>query len=69
MDPGGSMNINKQPVTLQDLGEKLSAIYSTRGDKVLFVDIDDGIHYGKVVTVLDICRGQGKVETIGFVLN
>ena len=69
MDPEGNMTINKQPVTMTDLGEKLGAIYSSRPDKVLFVDADNECSYEKLVKVLDICRGPGKVETIGFVLN
>jgi biopolymer transport protein TolR len=69
IDAGGNMTINKQPVTLQDLGEKLGAIYATRADKVIFVDPDDKTSYDLVVKALDICRGPGRVETIGFVLN
>ena len=69
IDASGGMSINKQPVTLQDLGEKLGAIYATRADKVLFVDADDKTSYENVVRALDICRGPGHVETIGFVLN
>jgi len=65
----GAMAINKQPVSFQDLGEKLGAIYATRADKVLFVDADDKVQYETVVRALDICRGPGKVETIGFVVN
>ena len=70
IDPEGNMSINKQPVNMTDLGEKLGAIYSARPDKVLFVDADDKTSYEKLVKILDICRSpQGKVETIGFVLN
>jgi biopolymer transport protein TolR len=65
----GSMSINRQPVSLQDLGEKLGAIYATRADKILFVDAEDKASYESVVKALDIARGPGKVETIGFVLN
>jgi biopolymer transport protein ExbD len=65
----GSMAINKGPVSMQDLGEKLGAIYATRADKVLFVDADNKVPYETVIKALDIARGQGKVETIGFVLN
>ena len=69
IDASGNMSINKQTVTMQDLGEKLGAIYATRADKVLFVDADDKATYESVVKALDICRGPGHVETIGFVLN
>ncbi len=69
IDAGGNMTINKQPVTLQDMGEKLGAIYATRADKIIFVDPDEKTNYDLIVKALDICRGPGKVETIGFVLN
>ncbi|MEW6758560.1 MAG: ExbD/TolR family protein [Acidobacteriota bacterium] len=69
IDAGSGMSINRQPVTLQDLGERLGAIFATRADKVLFVDVDDKAPYESVVKALDIARGPGKVETIGFVLN
>ncbi len=69
IDAGGGMSINRQPVTMQDLGEKLGAIYATRADKIIFVDPDDKTPYETVVKALDICRGPGRVETIGFVLN
>ena len=67
--PEGSMTINKQPVEMMELGDKLGAIYSTRPDKILFVDADDKLTYEMLVKILDICKGPGKVETIGFVLN
>jgi biopolymer transport protein TolR len=69
IDAGGNMAINKQAVTMADLGEKLGAIYATRADKVIFVDADDKASYETVVKALDICRWPGHVETIGFVLN
>jgi hypothetical protein len=33
------------------------------------VDVDDKATYETVVKALDVARGPGKVETIGFVLN
>lgn len=69
IDASGNLSINRAPVSLADLGEKLGAIYATRADKVLFVDADDKTPYENVVKALDIARGPGHVETIGFVLN
>ncbi len=69
IDANGNMAINKQPVTMADLGEKLGAIYATRADKILFVDAEDKATYDMVVKALDVARGPGRVETIGFVLN
>jgi biopolymer transport protein ExbD len=69
IDPAGALSINKKNVTFNDLGDELNAIYSTRPDKILFVDADDKAVYETVVKALDVAKGQGKVETIGFVLN
>jgi len=69
VEPGGRMSVNRKPATMSDLGDTLSAIYSTRSDKILFIDADDRVNYQELVEILDICKAQGKVETIGFVLN
>lgn len=65
----GAMAINHTPVTMQQLGDRLFTIYSTRADKVLFIDADDKVPYDKVVKALDLAKGRGHVETIGFVVN
>jgi biopolymer transport protein TolR len=69
IDPSGNLSINKENVTFNDLGDRLNAIYSTRPDKILFVDADDHAKYDDVIKAIDVAKGQGKVETIGFVLN
>jgi biopolymer transport protein ExbD len=69
IDPNGNLSINKKNVTFNDLGDELNAIYSTRPDKILFVDADDKAKYDDVIKAIDVAKGQGKVETIGFVLN
>jgi biopolymer transport protein TolR len=69
IDANGNLSINKKSVTFNDLGDELNAIYSTRPDKVLFVDGDDKVRYEDVIKAVDIAKSQGKVETIGFVLN
>lgn len=69
IDSNGNLSINKKGVAFNDLGEELNAIYSTRPDKILFVDGDDKAKYEDVIKAVDIAKGQGRVETIGFVLN
>jgi biopolymer transport protein ExbD len=69
IEANGGLAINRSPVTFGDLGERLSAIYATRPDRILFVDADDRAKYEDVVKALDIARSQGGVATIGFVLN
>lgn len=69
MSANGAMAINHTPVSMQQLGDRLFTIYSTRADKVLFIDADDKVHYDRVVKALDLAKGRGQVETIGFVVN
>lgn len=38
-------------------------------DRTLFVDVDDKVPYETVVRALDIARGRGGVQAIGFVVN
>lgn len=63
----GSMTINTQPVTADQLEARLDEIYSARPDRVLFVDADSAVIYQTVVEALDAARGAG-VEVLGAVL-
>ena len=62
----GRIAINKQPVTLQDLGPRLSALYKDRRDKTLFVMGDGRLPYGRIVEAIDIAKGAG-VERVGVI--
>lgn len=68
IDANGGLSINKKSVSFTNLGDELLAIYSTRPDKILFVDADDRARYEEVIKAIDIAK-ISKVETIGFVLN
>ena len=69
MSSNGAMAINHTPVTMQELGDRFFQIYSTRPDKVLFIDVDDKVQYSLVVKAIDLAKGRAKVKTIGFVVN
>ena len=62
----GRLAVNKQPVTLTELGTKLSALYVNRTDKTLFVMGDARLPYGRIVEAIDIAKGTG-VEKVGIV--
>ncbi len=61
----GSILVNKDPVNMESLGQRLLSIYSTRSDKTLFVRGDKDAFYGDVAKVIDIAKGAG-VEEIGL---
>ena len=60
------LSINKQFVTLHDLGERLRSVFSERRDKTLFLMADGSLRYGDIVDVIDAAKGAG-VERVGIV--
>jgi len=62
----GRLAVNHQPVTLAELGTKLSALYAMRTDKTLFLMGDARLNYGRIVEAIDIAKGAG-VEKVGIV--
>jgi biopolymer transport protein TolR len=56
--------LNKNPVELPALENRLKDIFQTRSDKTIFVKAADKVPYGKVVQAMDIAKGAG-VERIG----
>ncbi len=63
--PDGSLAINTQPVEHANLSTRLHEIYDARGDKLLFIKVDNNRKYREVVTVIDIARGAG-VKVFGL---
>jgi biopolymer transport protein TolR len=61
-----SMAINKQPVTLQDLDNKLREVFETRKEKTMFIVGDPSLRYGEVIAVIDAAKGAG-VDKVGIV--
>ena len=62
----GRITINQQPVPLADLQTRLTALYSGRRDKTLFVMGDGSLPYGRIVEAIDAAKGAG-VEKVGVV--
>jgi biopolymer transport protein TolR len=62
----GAITINKNPVGLPELSQRLRDIFQARSDKTMFVKADGAVLYGRVVQAMDIARGAG-VERIGII--
>jgi biopolymer transport protein TolR len=62
----GRITINNQPVALPDLQTRLTALYSDRRDKTLFVMGDGSLPYGRIVEAIDAAKGAG-VDKVGVV--
>ena len=60
------ISVNKQPVALNDLENRLRDIFETRKEKTMFIAGDGSLRYGDIVFVIDAARGAG-VEKVGIV--
>jgi biopolymer transport protein TolR len=61
-----SIEINRQPVKIAELGGRLQEIYSARANKNMFIRAVPKLPYGDVVRVIDIAKGAG-VGDIGLI--
>jgi biopolymer transport protein ExbD len=66
IDDRGTITINKQVISREELPHKIRDIFEARTDKTLFLRADDRLKYGEVVSVLDVAKGNG-VERVGIV--
>ncbi len=60
------ISLNKQDVTLQELGTRLRNIYDQRKDKTMFLIAAGTLRYKDIVDVIDAAKGAG-VEKVGIV--
>ena len=61
-----SIAVNKQPVTLATLQDKLRDVFETRREKTMFIVGDPSLRYGEIIAVIDAAKGAG-VEKVGIV--
>jgi biopolymer transport protein ExbD len=61
----GDVLINREPINLSQLSEKIHDLISVRAEKLVFFDIDDEAKYGDAAHVMDVCRGAGA-KTLGI---
>jgi biopolymer transport protein ExbD len=60
------LSINKQDVSLPELGQRLRDLYEDRTDKTMFVIAAGTLRYGDIVQVIDTAKGAG-VTRVGVV--
>jgi biopolymer transport protein TolR len=67
-----SYKINQEAMSLDELGSRLSSIFSVRADKALFIKTDsageDDLDFSTVARVMDIARGAGA-DHIGLLTS
>ena len=66
VNQGGAMLINQDPVTKDQLGARLTEIFKTRAERVMFVKGDPEILFGDVAEVIDIAKGA-QIDKIGLI--
>jgi biopolymer transport protein ExbD len=60
------ITVNKQDVSMAELGARLRNIYEQRKDKTMFIAGAPNLRYGDIIEVIDAARGAG-VEKVGIV--
>ena len=66
ISPDRRISVNKQEMSLADLGPRLRTIFEQRTDKTLFIIGPGTIPYGAIIAVIDAAKGAG-VERVGIV--
>lgn len=61
-------SINQSDVNIDELGDRLSSIFSVRAEKVLFVKADDDLDFAAIAKVMDIGKGAGA-DHIGLLTS
>jgi biopolymer transport protein TolR len=60
------LKINQDDADWNDLGSRLTDIFKTRAEKVMFVKGDDDINFEDVAKVIDIAHAAG-VDKVGLI--
>jgi biopolymer transport protein TolR len=61
-----SIQVNHQPIPLEQLESRLRDVFETRKEKTMFIVGDPSLRYGEIVQVIDAAKGAG-VEKVGIV--
>ena len=61
-----AVKINQDDVTWDNLQDRLTDIFKTRAEKVMFVKGDDNIPFADVANVIDIAHASG-VDKVGLI--
>lgn len=60
--------LNMLPVAESELATKLTEEFEGKSERVLFLKADEGLEYGDVLRVMDLCRAGGADE-IGLITD
>ncbi|HUZ47647.1 MAG TPA: biopolymer transporter ExbD [Terriglobia bacterium] len=66
IDAGRQVEINTQPVAVNDLGQRLEAIFKNRNQHIMFIKGDASLPFQDVARIIDISKGAGA-DKIGLI--
>ena len=61
------LKINQEDVTWENLQSRLTDIFKTRAERVMFVKGDPEVEFQNVAQVIDIARGTQVVDRVGLI--
>jgi biopolymer transport protein TolR len=61
------LKINQEDVSWDNLGNRLTDIFKTRAERVMFVKGDPDVEFQNVANVIDIARGTQVVDKVGLI--
>ncbi|MCL6480770.1 MAG: biopolymer transporter ExbD [Firmicutes bacterium] len=62
----GSVKINEEPSSWENLGPRLEQIFAQRAERVAFVKGDENVIFAEVARAIDIMRSSG-IEKVGLI--
>jgi biopolymer transport protein ExbD len=65
IDKDKSMKLNQTPIQESQLGDRLTEIFKTRAERVVFVRADGDLDYATVARAIDVAKGAG-IDKIGL---
>jgi biopolymer transport protein TolR len=70
--PGGGrpkLKINQDDISWDNLGPRLTDIFKTRAERVMFVQGDNDVEFQYVAQVIDTARGTQVVNRVGLITS
>lgn len=61
------LKINQEDVTQENLQQRLTDIFKTRAERVMFVKGDPDVEFQNVAQVIDTARGTNVIDRIGLI--
>jgi biopolymer transport protein ExbD len=60
----GVLTVNKEPIAVEALGDRLRGLFERRSDRTVFVAGDGGLRYGDMMRVFDAAVGAGLTVAV-----